>query len=134
MFSAQHNMPDGNDYDFQNVDNAAKWKGLFSIPLKKVTWRHYIEFFFKDYLYIPQVLEQVHPSLEARDDALLYVESLCLRLLGMLCAKPPPHTIQVRYLINYKLFIIYIYNKLNLYRILKTELKKHSLHLSTSGH
>lgn len=39
-------------------------------------------------------MEQVHSSLTAKDDALEYVESLILRLLGMLCARPPPHTIQ----------------------------------------
>lgn len=42
-----------------------------------------------------QVLEQVHPKLSAKDDAVCYVEGLCLRLLAMLVAKPPPRTIQV---------------------------------------
>ncbi|CAH0548825.1 unnamed protein product [Brassicogethes aeneus] len=68
------NIQDNKTYNFKAEENIAKWKGLLTAPLKKV-------------------LEQVHPSLGARDDALELVESLCLKLLGMLCASGP-HTVQ----------------------------------------
>ena len=36
----------------------------------------------------------MHPSLEGREDALDYVESVILRMLGMLCGHPTPNTPQ----------------------------------------
>ncbi|KAH8410197.1 hypothetical protein KR009_008114 [Drosophila setifemur] len=68
-------LQDCDGYDFTKGENAARWRGLFTPSLKKV-------------------LEQVHPRVTAKEDALLYVEKLCLRLLAMLCAKPLPHSVQ----------------------------------------
>ncbi|KAG7295439.1 hypothetical protein JYU34_021616 [Plutella xylostella] len=62
-------------YDFQDPDNAAKWRGLFINSLRKL-------------------LEQAHPTLRVEESALQYVESLCLRLLSMLTAPPSPLTVQ----------------------------------------
>ncbi|KAH8273837.1 hypothetical protein KR044_001915 [Drosophila immigrans] len=62
-------------YDFTKIENAARWRGLFIPSLRKV-------------------LEQVNPSVTAKEDALLYVENLCVRLLAKLCAKPLPHSVQ----------------------------------------
>ncbi|XP_071441522.1 protein son of sevenless-like [Hetaerina americana] len=75
MFSSPSVASDTIAYDFEKEENALKWKGVFVNSLRKV-------------------LEQVHPSLTAREDALEYVEGLILRLLGMLCARPPlPHSV-----------------------------------------
>uniref|UniRef100_T1J9K9 Ras-GEF domain-containing protein n=1 Tax=Strigamia maritima TaxID=126957 RepID=T1J9K9_STRMM len=70
MFSASTAISDQNPYDFENETNALKWKGLFVSALKQVQY-------------------QVHSTLTAKEDALEYVESLVLRLLGMLCAAQP---------------------------------------------
>lgn len=40
-----------------------------------------------------QVLEQVHSDVTVSEDALLFIESYCLRLLKMLCTNPPPHNV-----------------------------------------
>ncbi|XP_066990925.2 protein son of sevenless [Anabrus simplex] len=75
MFSTPSSTSGSHNYDFEKEENAAKWKGVFVNSLRKV-------------------LEQVHHSLTAREEALDYVESLILRLLGMLCAHPSPHSVQ----------------------------------------
>lgn len=54
--------------------NAQEWKGIFVQALENV-------------------LHQVHPSLIAKEDALEYIESLIISLLGTLCACQP-HSVQ----------------------------------------
>ncbi|XP_017859715.1 PREDICTED: protein son of sevenless [Drosophila arizonae] len=68
-------VQDTDGYDFTKDENAARWRGLFIQSLRKV-------------------LEQVNPRVTAKEDALLYVEHLCVRLLAKLCAKPLPHSVQ----------------------------------------
>ncbi|CAD0206917.1 unnamed protein product [Chrysodeixis includens] len=62
-------------YDFLDPENVEKWRGVLLNPLRKV-------------------LEGIHPTLSAEETALQYVESLCLRLLSLLCAVPSPLTVQ----------------------------------------
>ncbi|XP_067622263.1 uncharacterized protein [Eurosta solidaginis] len=67
MFSSQNHTScisscDDDGYDFTKSNNAGRWKGLFIPSLKKV-------------------LEQVHPRLSAKEDALLFMET--------------PHTVQI---------------------------------------
>lgn len=73
MFSAAGRDGD-QTFDGDSEEIASKWKGLLVLALKKVQC-------------------QVHPTLTATTDALEYVESLVLRLLGTLCAGRP-HSIQ----------------------------------------
>ncbi|XP_076042569.1 son of sevenless homolog 2-like isoform X2 [Oratosquilla oratoria] len=75
MFTTSPSSVDTQVYNFESEENALKWKGLFQGPLRRV-------------------LEQAHPTLSAKDDALEYVESLILRLLATLCSRPIPHTVQ----------------------------------------
>ena len=65
----------GPGYDWRCEENFLKWKGIFAPALQKV-------------------LTQVHPTLVAKEDALDYMESLILRLLAMLTAKPAPLSVQ----------------------------------------
>ena len=65
----------GPGYDWRCEENFLKWKGIFAPALQKV-------------------LTQVHPTLVAKEDALEYMESLILRLLAMLTAKPAPLSVQ----------------------------------------
>ncbi|KAM9294164.1 son of sevenless homolog 2 isoform 2-T2 [Gastrophryne carolinensis] len=58
------------NYDFFSDENSAKWRGLFVVALKKV-------------------LQQVHPTLSAKEDSLYYIEELILQLLNKLCIAQP---------------------------------------------
>ncbi|XP_077476708.1 son of sevenless homolog 2 isoform X2 [Stigmatopora argus] len=57
-------------YDFSSEENSSKWRGLFVQALRKVQ-------------------KQVHPNLQAKEDALQHIEELILQLLNMLCVAQP---------------------------------------------
>uniref|UniRef100_A0A8C6WT67 Son of sevenless homolog 2 (Drosophila) n=1 Tax=Neogobius melanostomus TaxID=47308 RepID=A0A8C6WT67_9GOBI len=57
-------------YDFSSDENSHKWRGLFVQALRKVQ-------------------KQVHPNLQAKEDALQHIEELILQLLNMLCVAQP---------------------------------------------
>lgn len=59
----------------------------------KVKYRPNVTFYVYTFIIHWQVLHQVHPSLIAKEDALEYIESLIISLLGTLCACQP-HSVQ----------------------------------------
>ncbi|XP_044128733.1 son of sevenless homolog 2 isoform X2 [Bufo gargarizans] len=63
-------QPSPQTYDFFSEENGLKWRGLFVPALKKV-------------------LQQVHPTLAAKEDSLYYIEELILQLLSKLCIAQP---------------------------------------------
>lgn len=147
-------MTEANDYDFEKVDDSLKClRGILVDSLRTVNIHGFILLNsfqsvrkksnqlmeFSSYKQM-QVLHQVHPNLSAEDDALSRVECLCIRLLGMLCAKPPPHTIQV-----WMFFLAFFSQNFNILcishnflsfenRILKIVSLGHCQHRSTNGH
>uniref|UniRef100_A0A336MNH1 CSON003850 protein n=1 Tax=Culicoides sonorensis TaxID=179676 RepID=A0A336MNH1_CULSO len=65
--------------DIDDLENSVKWKGILIESLKEM---------------LLLALEWKYPKMSIQDSAICYVEALCLRLLAMLVARPPPHTIQ----------------------------------------
>lgn len=41
-----------------------------------------------------QVMHQVGHNMKAKEDALDYLEKLIIQLLGMICSRPSPHSVQ----------------------------------------
>ncbi|CAI9720907.1 son of sevenless homolog 1-like [Octopus vulgaris] len=74
MFSTSSAANERLTYDFSSEANVSKWQNLFTASLQKVQ-------------------RQVITNLTTRDEALEYIEKLCLQLLFTLCAVPL-HTIQ----------------------------------------
>ncbi len=62
-------------YDFTSGENEGKWKGMFVGGLKKVMY-------------------QVEKKMKAKEDAFEYLEKLIIQLLGMICSRPSPHSVQ----------------------------------------
>jgi son of sevenless-like protein len=67
-------LSDTSGFDWASEENAIKWKGQFVGPLAKV-------------------LYHTHPQFVADEESLVYVESLLIKLLAMITAKPAPTTV-----------------------------------------
>lgn len=67
-------LSDTSGFDWNSEDNCVKWKGQFVRSLERV-------------------LYQTHPQFQADEESLSYVESLLVRLMLMITAKPAPSTV-----------------------------------------
>jgi len=67
-------LSDTSGFDWNSEDVCIKWKGQFVGPLEKV-------------LYL------THPQFQADEESLSYVESLLVKVLSMITAKPAPSTV-----------------------------------------